>query len=114
MNSPAEFIVFIAFVIIALGALFRIVVSASLRSGINTSPGLFTELRSQGLAAKKMTLQSFGSDNASPSNSCASFGRSKLVQWAIDVLAIGAFILIGCVASVSVVFSLFCLSFVSF
>src|SRR5690348_4833440 len=72
--------------------------SASAQPGTNTSPGLCGKLRSQGLAAKTMTLQSFPQ-------------RPFLVQFAIDVLAVLFAFLFVAVTGIGLGFALFVLLF---
>jgi hypothetical protein len=72
--------------------------SASAQPGSNTSPGLCGKLRSQGLAAETMTLQSFPH-------------RPFLVQFAIDVMAVLFAFLFVAVTGGGLAFALFVLLF---
>jgi hypothetical protein len=73
--------------------------SASAQPGSNTSPGLCGKLRSQGLAAETMTLQSFPQ-------------RPFLVQFAIDVLAVLFAFLFVAVTGIGLGFAVFWFLFV--
>ena len=74
---------------------------SSAQPGSNTSPGLCGKLRSQGLAAETMTLQSFPQ-------------RHFLVQCVIDVVAVLFAFLLVAVTGVGLAFAFYALLFLSF
>lgn len=103
--------------------------SASLQSGINTSPGLITETWSQGLTSKKTTLHSFshrgaivpplaltsGPRGAPGDRDHASFpDRTEFVQTGLDILAVIYAILFVAVTGIGIAFALFAALFLSF